>query len=143
MTTAQQWLDLAERIEAATGADREIDACIEVALIPWPNVGEAEQSICDEDEWSVVEREPDGRRVDRRAPWHFTASIDAAMTLVPDGWDGVLYLATEYTMPCAQLETPAMRARFSMDYEAATGEAVTLPLALCAAACRARAGMEG
>lgn len=126
MTTAQQWLDLAERIEAATGADREID----LAIARLRGVTFLKRNLGDTANYETTY-------------WEYTASLDAAMTLVPDGWDGVLYLATEYTMPCAQLETPAMRARFSMDYEAATGEAVTLPLALCAAACRARAGMEG
>ena len=126
MTTAQQWLDLAERIEAATGADREID----LAIARLRGVTILKRNLRDTANYETTY-------------WEYTASLDAAMTLVPDGWDGVLYLATEYTMPCAQLETPAMRARFSMDYEAATGEAVTLPLALCAAACRARAGMEG
>ena len=126
MTTAQQWLDLAERIEAATGADRDIDLAIARLLGV-----------------TILKRNNEDTANYETTYWEYTASLDAAMTLVPDGWDGVLYLATEYTMPCAQLETPAMRARFSMDYEAATGEAVTLPLALCAAACRARAGMEG
>ncbi|GAA4825640.1 hypothetical protein GCM10023232_24490 [Sphingosinicella ginsenosidimutans] len=139
MTTAQQWLDLAERIEAATGANYQLDCDIWDALYP----GERDARFVKVNAsygGRLGPADRDGYVQPLRA---VTASLDAALTLVPEGWDGVLYLATEYTRPCAQLETPAMRARFSMDYESATGEAVTLPLALCAAACRARAGMEG
>src|ERR1044071_4449931 len=77
-------LKLAERCEAVTGPDRELDAFIEVALGAWPNTLEADKSIFDEDSWSVVEREPDGRKVDRYAPQSYTTSLDAAMTLADD-----------------------------------------------------------
>jgi hypothetical protein len=107
--------DLAARCEKATGPDRELDAEIYVAL--------------------------DANRENRDAlaingavgSWvpDFTASLDAAMTLVPEGWywqvgQGNHAWAAVYENPIP----PAMR----VDPIAATPA-----LALCAAALRARA----
>ncbi len=84
---ATQWslgMDVAgarcEKLAAATGPDREIDQ--ELAKIAgWVEI-EVAPGIrsC---------REPDGRkRPHGLVAWapHYTASIDAAMTLVPEGW---------------------------------------------------------
>ena len=62
--------DLIARLEAATGADRELDVGIYRAEFPFPCV-ELSQECQDEiDEF--------------KAP-HYTSSIDAAMTLLPAG----------------------------------------------------------
>jgi hypothetical protein len=103
-------LELAARCEKATGLDREMEIAIAVALEVG---GKADVPI--------------------NTP-SFTASIDAALTLVPSGWhlgiltecnenDGVHACLTENDEPCRD----------------AVGDAATLPLALVAAALRARA----
>ena len=118
-------LELAERCEAATGPDRSLDTLIENAL----GIAKFER---------VPRSGFGGAEYERVTPKPYTASLDAALTLVPVGWDGALYLAADTIKPTVQLETPEMRARFSMDYEGVTGTAGTLALALCAAALRAR-----
>lgn len=76
--------DLAARIERADGPDRALDA--EIALAAgyrtWPD-GYGEGS-----EWE----DPKGNRLPRvrgfgAQPPHFTGSLDAAMQLVPEGWN--------------------------------------------------------
>lgn len=125
---AARLTELAERCEAATGPDRELDALIAVALGAWPNTLEAEPSVTDDGEWSIIEREPDGRKIDRFSPESVTASLDAATALVPEGADyAIERVANEHwcsvdgpngkRLPCAGAATPA--------------------LALCAAALRA------
>lgn len=130
-------MELASRVESATGADRELDALIEVAIGAWPNTFEAEQSGTDEDEWSVVEREPGGRKVDRFRPERFTASLDAALTLL---------------LPAQRLRGfgEGKSGRWAADIACrdtrrglAIGQGATPALALTAAALRARASMEG
>ena len=90
MTTAQQWLDLAERIEAATGADRELDALIWCALrgVRYASHNPADASFGAHNPETQVEfTEPPKRVRLVSGPYGiphakpFTASIDAAMTL--------------------------------------------------------------
>ena len=120
--------DLADKIEAAGGASRELDAYIAVVMGAWPNTLEAEHSVTDEDEWSIVEREPDGHKVDRFAPPHYTASLDAAMTLVPEGESYALMTIKDVVhVGIGDTEGKA-------DFYAV---AATPALALCAAALRA------
>lgn len=103
--------DLAERIEAAEGPSRELDAEISDAV--WRA------------KWG--RKKPKDIAVDP-----FTASLDAAMMLVPEGCfygflrhgDGKRFIAI------CQAEGPDLRWR----------NAATPALALCAAALRARAG---
>jgi hypothetical protein len=66
MPNNEELIALAERVEAASGPDRELDAAINTAL----RLGS---------DWS--RGTPEASRV-----WalHFTASLDAAMTLVPE-----------------------------------------------------------
>lgn len=113
-------LELAERCEAATEGSVGLNWACHAAKIgkPRPNRDELNEA-------------PD-----------YTRSVDAALTLVPEGWDGALYLATDTHKPEVQLETPAMRSALSMDDERVEGAAATLPLALCAAALRAKARGE-
>ena len=66
---------LAGRVEAATGPDRELDAAI-------ANAVGAEHG--QKSGWSNGEN-GDYFVIDECAP-RYTASIDAALTLVPDGW---------------------------------------------------------
>ena len=75
MTTREELRALAERVMALTGADREVDAMIAVALGIGGNV------IATPEGWCVGG--PSGQPFLSPA---YTASIDAAMTLVPEGW---------------------------------------------------------
>lgn len=129
----QQLLELAERCEAATGPDREIDAQIIVTL------EHPEYRYPDE----VLNRKPSswdeaaGRfRHDGfggSIPWPaYTASIDAALTLVPSGhlwqvnqWETG---ADAHMAPTRPIYSPQPKAK-----------AATPALAICAAALRARA----
>ena len=78
---------LAERVEALTGPDREVDRLILVALglriIPFRSDPFSWMSKVG-DEWICVERYPKGfmHSGDRYVP-RFTESLDAALTLVP------------------------------------------------------------
>lgn len=72
--------ELVERLEAAEGPSRELDAEIARAL-GWKDVGigpHAPQTV----KWV----RPDGSETFNRLP-AYTASIDAALTLVPEGWE--------------------------------------------------------
>ena len=122
MTDAPTLLALADRCEAATGPDRDLDALIHQACVAtWATA----------DEWVKVVNGPFGRE----AVFDYTASIDAAMTLANKiavilhmsdiGADGLplVWLADPSTTPTREW----------------TGIARTLPLAFCAAALRARA----
>jgi hypothetical protein len=100
--------ELVERIEAATGPDRELDAAVGEA------VGAEPLMICDTGNVPIYSS--------------FTASLDAAMSLVGDAWWFV-----ERT-PCAD------------GYDAEVAEeksrGATPALALTAAALKARIAME-
>lgn len=128
--------DLAARVEALSGPDREVDVLIEIACGPdsakITRIMEGSPLNTIHEIARAADRE--GQAVFFRVP-AYTASLDAAMTLVPEGWDGALYLRTDSHKPEVQLETPEMRLSFTM----AEGAAETLPLALCAAALRAAA----
>lgn len=124
-------LELAERCEKATGPDREIDGDIAAALSLQP-------------EWATVRssRQPElfsdtgpGLRARTWVAPKFTASLDAALSLAPEGWawmhgcaPGEAFFASLAVMD-DDLRAP------EVDVTAATA-----PLALCAAALRARAG---
>lgn len=121
--------ELIKRLEAATGPDRELDV-----------------AICRAIEYEV--------RADKRMPgkwfyepvkqysWQevpaYTASLDAALTLVAEGW--------LWTMWAAQpTESDRWAADASVYYKAEAkfrGEGVTPALALCIAALRARASHD-
>lgn len=114
--------DLIERLEAATGPCRELDRAIAEALgwsgICSPNV--------------TFGNRPDGSR------WivpRFTASIDDALTLVPEGWGYTLCDPRDGKgRPWAKLFPPNRLAEVQPTF------ASTTRLALCSAALKARGG---
>lgn len=67
--TPEELNALADRVERLEGADREVD--LEIARI--------QRVVC-------LRRNADDTANEEFTHWHYTASIDAAMTLVPDGW---------------------------------------------------------
>jgi len=81
MTDAATLRALIERVEQATGADRELDGAIEkmltpdLAARPWRYLGHGR--------WND-DSEPNGANL-VAAP-RYTSSLDAAASLVPEGW---------------------------------------------------------
>lgn len=78
-------LELAERCEAAAGPDRELDQDIALALgwSPIPNPTKAGGLV---GRWT----QPDGTMSGMEGPPQWTASLDAALSLVPEGFDWTL-----------------------------------------------------
>lgn len=72
-------LDLAERCEKTEGPDRELDAAIYAHLNP--PLPPAENDLEPPPGFGC-----DGFLADQFWGFHYTASIDAALTLVPEGW---------------------------------------------------------
>jgi hypothetical protein len=114
MTTAE----LADRIEAAEGPSRELDA--EITRMLYREAGCAVA-----DDFAV------------EAVWEYTSSIDDALTLVPEGWTTDRY----HQGPSGQAHWwDLVRIRDGEHrYTKASSKAATAALALCAAAVRARA----
>jgi hypothetical protein len=117
-------LKLAKRCEKATGPDRELDAMIA------ETIGEKHGR---ETGWCNSEND-DYYVIDECAAL-YTASLDAAMTLVPEGW--------------GQFDVDATAPELGIDWtlhgperREAKGTAAAPALALCAAALRARASGE-
>lgn len=119
-------LALAERCEAATGPDRALDAAIFATLFPKELDNPKHYA-----RFGGINR-ADLNYLNDVGVKLYTASIDAALTLVPDGWNGRLGWCRG--------------AGYAELFDVAAGEAkgethaaATLPLAICAAALRARA----
>jgi hypothetical protein len=107
MTDPATLLALAERCEQAAGPDRELDFVI-AAGIGWPDSPNSHQNA-------------------RR----YTESLDAAVTLVPEGWTWARFHGG--VVECMTLNGPGNSILFER------GEGNSSALALCAAALRARA----
>ena len=89
--------ELIERLEKASGADRELDALIEIA-IGCPCIGEL-PSLAEGWSWTFDDADEDGavvvyctlgnktsKKYKKYPAPNYTASLDAALTLVPEGW---------------------------------------------------------
>jgi hypothetical protein len=69
---------------------------------------------------------------------HYTGSLDAAVTLVPEGWAWfVQWIGEPFTEGCADLWIPTQRTK-GLKVERVRIEAKTPAIALCAAALEAR-----
>jgi hypothetical protein len=112
---------LADRCKTATGPDRDLDCAIAAA------VGWREIELPHGSRYCIS---PDGRECSHGliayAP-RFTASLDAAMTLVPEGW---WWVADGHARASLFREDAA---------DQIISKAATPSLALCSAALRARA----
>jgi hypothetical protein len=107
---AERLLELAAACEAATGPDRALDAAITLALAAL------------------------GRRVGIRK---FTASLDAAMALVPEGWK---LRQMAFSAPCADDRKWHLNLHGGkVGEDTFVGRGATPALALVSAALRARA----
>lgn len=135
----EELLKLAERVEALRGPDREVDSAIDSLTFRGPF--EARLCGCI---GKCLPGHPayDGACVS--VP-HYTASLDAAMTLVPKTMSLVdLTLSWEPPEPevfpaCSITWYPAAVIHNGKDWHALTASGATPALALCAAALRALA----
>ena len=126
---------LAERVQALDGPDREVDARICAAVNTEGYV--RPQLHVTTGDWFCMLDAAAGRPLDFIAPPAFTASLDAAMTLVPDGW---LTLKAQQDLDGAEWHWtiyPAFNSNRSV-----WAQAGSAPLALTAAALLARAEQE-
>jgi hypothetical protein len=132
MTQRDELLALAERCEKAREGSRELDGLI------WKAACEKPGDIWSRDliDGNIWMRQDPEDTVAYEAPPAYTTSLDAAMTLVPTGHDWSLFFdngsALAGCMPssedgCDWIDVPG----------------ATPALALCAAALRAAAEMEG
>lgn len=147
--------DLIERIEAASGPDREMDRDILAAK----GTHVLEKRGRDRKSWWYEIDGPDYRRLDPDGDRYFgmpryTASIDAALTLVPEGWMFGIERAGSYDgSPKDEAWCWPYESNFDPDWQngqqgyrdapdGARGSAATPALALCAAALKARAYLK-
>ena len=125
-------MKLSDQVEAATGADRELDALIAVATGGGYVDPDAPQSVKAHDttgDWFVVVGSPP---LDFYSPRRYSASIDAALTLVPEAWQ----MIDGQDVPERSFRRLTLnKGGFSPYFQ---GLAATPALALCAAALRAR-----
>ena len=111
--------DLIERVEAATGPDEAID--LEIARL--------QDTVC-------LRRNLADTGNEEFTHWRYTASIDAALTLVPDGWEYCIYGGNPNCTDSVEIGPISGRGQFmNVEYEAG---APTAALAICAAALKAR-----
>lgn len=120
--------ELLAALEAATGPSRELDA--EIALAAgWENhvpYGSSPHGWWQEpgsEQWVMT-------------PSTFTSSLDAALTLVPEGWDAIIYTSSPRNRERPQVELYRL-VRKPQGIQIRV-QAATLSLALCIAAIRAR-----
>ena len=137
-------MKLSDQVEAATGADRELDAAIGVAIGRFraePNKGWPDRLDYIELREGGVQCYP-GNGFDQLVP-HYTASIDAGLTLVPEGleWEVCAYDAARDPR-FGRFQSRIKLLTYTQDPEElgpqSTMNAATPALALCAAALRAR-----
>jgi hypothetical protein len=137
--TRDELLALAARVEAATGADQILDAAVllvvspELASRPWEQVTYPDRKRA----FFADRSDPDGSNV--VSPPAFTSSLDAAASLVPDGWDGGVYWSRR-SGSAAHLH---LVADDRIAPPATSKGAATSALALTAAAIRAKAQEAG
>lgn len=127
--------DLIERIEAASGPDREIDR--EIMLSSGYRYEQRDIGCRYEDgsvalDWVYVDIKTDQWRSTH--PLSFTSSIDAALTLVPEGWTWMLDTMEGRNEACVHGNGPVP--------DSAYVTAATPALALCAAALKASAYLK-
>ncbi len=129
MTDRTTLLALAERCEQAAESDRELDVAIARAL-DWKPLYRDDYS-----KWWPPAAVADAREKKRSILHHplpaFTASLDAAIALVPEGWTWGKFFGG--SAECVSISGPSILFERGLNDKPA--------LAICAAALRARAAM--
>ena len=130
-------MTLIERLEAAETGSRELDG--DIAEMVQPD----ELQHCQAAHLNTLKRFSHwparwGRSVPTHFDWdapHYTTSIDAALTLVPEGWNGKV----EFGVPVEdKQEAELWNYKFYPDGREVFGSGNTSALALCIAALKAR-----
>lgn len=134
--------ELIAKLEAASGPDRELDG--EVWKVAAPEAWERTCSFRGQKyAGHVYTRAKKDVHIKRMAAHHspaYTASIDAALTVVPDGWRYVaLVNKEEYPQPFGV--TLSEDHRDDLCRLEAAIHTTSLPIAICIAALKARAAL--
>jgi hypothetical protein len=144
-TNAGALIALAERCEQAEGPSRALDGAIAAAIEHWPASAYSRESFKGGVTFRFEANEEDGsvriystfegkeQGIHRYRPERYTASLDAAMTLVPEGWGGGVNFSENRRHNLASL------GRSYPTNATVFGQSATLALALTAAALRALA----
>lgn len=128
-------LELATRVERASGPDHVLDAHIHCAVRGYTMHEDSDPSTGIFAFWTG---EPWQSPCINCSSWsEVTASLDAALSLVPEGWKWSLHSADDAGKPCAYC-VPNM-GRLPWPEWVTDIDAATPALALCAAALRALA----
>jgi hypothetical protein len=138
---AARLIELAEHCEKATGTDRSLDRDIAIATF----VGHEDGGCLSRARKVILSHgaRPENYEivaisgVSLRTPEYFTRSLDAAITLVPEGIGGELLsimLHRSWRGDCS------VKLLDTLGGQESVGKAATPALALCAASLRARAG---
>lgn len=117
MTANPSLIELAALVEAAAGPDRELDLAIWRSRPGAPTDAQGRVPLA----WLHC----------------YTASLDTALTLVPEGWSISMHLSENRQHPVVKL------GRSYPTNATIAQEAITLPGAVCAAALRAIAASAG
>lgn len=151
--------DLIERLEGLTGPCRECDALIarSIGMCLHPNKTKSgaqsdtgfDCDDCGADSWGNKSKDGFNRRLSDGCP-AYTASIDAAMTLVPEGWwlAGMCFCPPDFRTErdkeySAQIAGPITWGTIDYGgpeeplYEHESGDAATPAIALCIAVLKA------
>jgi hypothetical protein len=131
--------DIIERLEKATGPDQDLDE--DIFDMAWP--------VKSRNGLTWRERGQQMLTSDAITP-RYTASIDAAMTLKPNGLGIYLRhslrdgerLTAEVHLTRIVSQVLGVNASYSGEHDFAEGHAPTIPLALCIAALKAREQSE-
>ena len=135
-------LELAQRVEALDGPCLDMDHEIALALNapdwrkekPWERTNGWAEPNNARDAWAVLFYDAGGNP---KPVAHYSASIDAAMTLVPEGHDMQIHLFAGRGGEASCIVTQLKRIGLPRIFAASPALAIT------AAALRARAAMEG
>ena len=132
-------LELAAACEAATGPDRELDIAIAEAIGIVP--ASYERAVCHGKPmmyyWSVSDS-----HAPHIIPDKFTASLDAAVSLMPEGWRVASLFQRNCRLPNWIWKAELWHPEADQNVRGIARNADLAALALCAAALRARASEQ-
>jgi hypothetical protein len=131
--TRETLLGLADRCEQATGPDRELDRLIVLSL--GADIERIPGSAADGSQDGFVDRKgvlPKG--------FAYTASLDSAMTLVPEG-AGFKLASVSFEKWAQVVREDKLPDGTAIISGGSSAKAATLPLAMCAAALKTRASL--
>jgi hypothetical protein len=130
--------DIIKTLEEATEGSRELDAEIELSRRRFLGLLGAGAVVCSVPGWLAG---PGVGEQPIKAP-HYTTSLDAALTLVPEGWSGRLWFGQKPRKRQPEYESDAVVWASDDTVKASfwgpNGNAATPALAVCIVALKAR-----